>query len=94
MGGVGHICFSVCHPGEMNAGIRPFTDDIRIQCCSGDFGGNPGEFAEFMRNVLEEWYDGARVVTTNNCPPHLPDFYRGSAVRAEKQNTKPSNAGD
>lgn len=88
----GSICFHVFFPGELAAGLRAFNDSVKIACGSGDFGGEPGEFEEFMRQCLADWYD-CSVVISPNCPPHLPDFYRGSAVRTGKhENTQAQTA--
>lgn len=56
------LLFYVNHPGEIGAGIYGFTDMIKIEIESGDPGGEEGEFAEFMREYLSEWFDGAKVV--------------------------------
>jgi hypothetical protein len=53
--------FHIDHPGEMDAGIWYYSDDVEIKVASGDAGGEQGEFAEFMRQALSEWYDGAGV---------------------------------
>ena len=59
----GEFVFVVEHSGEKGAGILPFSDLITIQVASGDPGGDDGEFEEFMRGTLKEWYDGAFVET-------------------------------
>jgi hypothetical protein len=59
----GEFVFVVEHSGERGAGILPFSDTITIQVASGDLGGDDGEFEEFMRGTLKEWYDGAAVYT-------------------------------
>jgi hypothetical protein len=84
------ICFHICYPGELAAGMRAFDDEVSIRCDSGNFGGDEDEFADFMKAVLTEWYDGA-TVTVKQCSPHEPDFYRGSRVRC-KSNTQGSRA--
>jgi len=53
--------FAINCPGERGAGLRPFTDTVTISIESNDPGGVPGEFAEFMRNALAEWYADASV---------------------------------
>ena len=59
----GEFVFVINHPGETGAGILPFSDTITIQVASGDLGGDDGEFEEFVRGTLKEWYDGAIVYT-------------------------------
>ena len=53
--------YEIVHPGERAAGIDAFTDVVTITIESGEPGGEPGEFAQFMRDCLADWYDGARV---------------------------------
>ena len=53
--------FRIIQDSELAAGIRGFVDEVQISCESGDFGGDKQEFAEFMRDCLAEWYDGAKV---------------------------------
>jgi len=55
------LYFDVEHSGELGAGLRPYTDRVVIDVESGDPGGENGEFAEFMREALAEWFDGAGV---------------------------------
>lgn len=55
------LVFDVYFPGEPGAGLNSFSDVITIKCESGDFGGDPGEFEEFIIDALKEWYDGAGV---------------------------------
>lgn len=53
--------YDINEPGERGAGINPFSDTIKIIVDSGNPGGEDGEFAEFMREALAEWYDSASV---------------------------------
>lgn len=53
--------YDIDMPWDESAGLRGFTDRITITVESGDPGGEEGEFAEFMRESLAEWYDGAGV---------------------------------
>ena len=53
--------FDIYVPGEYSAGIRGFTDAITVMVDSGDPGGIPGEFEEFIIEALAEWYDGGVV---------------------------------
>ncbi len=57
----GSASFNVCFAGEIGAGLRSFTDEVTVSCKSGQWGGEPGEFEEYMRDCLKEWYDGAKV---------------------------------
>ena len=62
-------------PSERSAGIIGFTDEIEIKIKSGDPRGEPGEFEEFIKECLAEWYDVIHVYTEkeyqkiikNNC---------------------------
>jgi len=53
-------------PGEMSAGIIGFNDTITVIVDSGDPGGEPGEFEEYIREMLNEWYDGGSVVLVSS----------------------------
>ena len=55
------ISFQVYFPGETGAGLRSFSDVVRITVDSGDAGGDAGEFEEHMLAALGDWYPGARV---------------------------------
>jgi hypothetical protein len=57
----GTFVFNVEMPQELGAGLLGFTDVVTISVESGDPGGEPGEFEEFIRNALREWYDGAGI---------------------------------
>lgn len=51
-------------PSERAAGLPGIDDVITITVDSGDPGGVLGEFEEFMRESLAEWYDtDVRYVT-------------------------------
>lgn len=47
---------------DPSAGEWGFSDNVTVMVSSGNPGGVPGEFEEYMRNVISEWYDGARVI--------------------------------
>lgn len=53
--------FDVFFPGEPDAGLRSFTDIVRVTVDSQDPGGEEGEFMRSVQAFLEEWYDGATV---------------------------------
>jgi len=55
--------FYIEHSGEQNAGINPYSETITMGAESGDYGGEPGEFEEYIKQTLAEWYDGATVMT-------------------------------
>ena len=61
--------FKIQHGGEIDAGIRAYSDRVIVWCESGDWGGDPGEFEEHMRQAIAEWFDGAGVVWCD--PDHL-----------------------
>lgn len=62
------ITFTITHPGEIGAGIRPFTDSATVELLSGHPGGDPGEFEEHLRSALADWFDGATVVLGSPVP--------------------------
>jgi len=53
--------YFIVHPGERAAGIRSYDETVTVIVQSGDPGGEPEEFHEYMRKVLAEWFDGASV---------------------------------
>jgi hypothetical protein len=67
------LTFHIEDGGEYGAGILPFTDEVEITIVSGDPGGEPGDFQEFMRQALLEWYDGAGVETEQEFKERIND---------------------
>ena len=61
------IEYDIIVPSEYSAGIRGYSDTVIINIDSGDPGGEPGEFQEFMRQALLEWYDGGNVTIDRIC---------------------------
>jgi hypothetical protein len=55
------LTFDVEHPGELQAGIRAYSDTVTVTVDSGDPGGSPDEFTEEMQRFLLAWFDGAAV---------------------------------
>ena len=55
------LSFTIHHSGEVEAGLRSFTDEVTVACKSGQWGGEPGEFEAYIRDCLELWYDGTAV---------------------------------
>ena len=64
------LTFDVEHPGELQAGIRAYSDRVTVIVDSGDPGGQRAtnlreetswEFAEEMQRFLLAWFDGAAV---------------------------------
>lgn len=55
------LVFDVRYAGEAGAGLSPYTDSVTVEIESGEPGGEPGEFTEYMRKALEDWFDGATV---------------------------------
>lgn len=43
------------------AGIITHGDTVTVIVDSGNPGGEPGEFEQFMCEALADWYDGAKV---------------------------------
>ena len=56
-----NIKYTIIHNGEPAAGFLPFSDMVTIFVKSGDPGGEDGEFRDYMKQCLAEWYDGAKV---------------------------------
>ena len=63
------IEFEIYHPGEMAAGIFPYEDKVTVTV-EHDPGGEKGEFEEYMRESLAEWFDGAHVSKPEPCGHH------------------------
>lgn len=64
--------FDVYHPGEMEAGIWGYSDAVTVTV-ENDPGGEEGEFEQYMRECLAEWFNGANVtpnVELMGCQPH------------------------
>ena len=74
--GVSEILFRVTCCGDMSAGLRPYNNDVSVWT-SHDPGGEAGEFHEFMRSALGEWFDGAEVLTDD-------EWQRREVVLAER----------
>lgn len=55
------IVLHVNYAGDRAAGLRSMTDTLRIRCESGEWGGSEGEFQDFIKGAISEWYDGAHV---------------------------------
>lgn len=53
--------YRIYFSGELVASFYPFDDDVVITVGSGEPGGEPGEFAEHMRQCLAEWYETNQV---------------------------------
>jgi len=49
--------FRIDHPGEMEAGQSPYTDHVTVIVAEDDSEG----FDDFLKEILEEWYAGAKV---------------------------------
>jgi len=55
------LTFDVEHPGELQDGLRAYSDTVTVTVDSGDPGGSPDEFTEEMQKFLLGWFDGAAV---------------------------------
>jgi len=56
-----NIKFEITHPGDSSAGIHSYSETVNISVESGDPGGEDGDFLQFMRECLSDWFDGAAV---------------------------------
>lgn len=86
------IVFEIDNKGEQAAGILPSWDKITIEVSSGYPGGEPGEFEQYIKESLADWFDGARIsqvmrksrmitntpdkMTTTEAPAHGVDVER------------------
>lgn len=52
--------FEVEFAGEPGAGLNPFSETVTVTVAN-DPGGQAGEFKEFIKDALREWFDGATV---------------------------------
>ena len=57
--------FDIENAGEIGAGLCSYTETVVIDVESGDPGGENGEFMEYMRGALADWFAGSRVEATN-----------------------------
>lgn len=48
--------YEIIAPGEPSAGIPDLYDEVTVLVGSGDPGGDDGEFGEYMRKAIAEWY--------------------------------------
>ena len=57
------FAYKIYFPAKMDTGLISFNDKIVISVENGILGGgrDDGEFVEFMRLALKEWFDGSFV---------------------------------
>jgi len=55
------ITFEIETMDEPAAGIIGAYDQVSLEIESGDPGGEEGEFEEYMRRSLLDWYDGGKI---------------------------------
>lgn len=55
------LIFAVDCPGELAAGISPYTNTVTIMVSYDPGGYEDRDFAKHMRKSLEEWFEGAKV---------------------------------
>lgn len=72
------LTFDVKFYGDKPAGLRAYSDTLRISCESGDFGGAAEEFEGFMLESLKHWYDGASVSLSETVTTKRYDDLKGS----------------
>lgn len=56
------LVFKVNIPPDYSSGLNGVYDTIKVVVDSGDPGGEPGEFTEFMLGCLKDWYDTPNVM--------------------------------
>ena len=59
----GEYVFDIEHTGDFDAGLRPYNDRVTVTVGSGDPGGEPGEFSDYISTCLADWFNGAYVIT-------------------------------
>ena len=62
------LVFDVHNPGDSAAGISPYTDQVTVELASDNPGGESGEFEEYIRGSIAEWFDGAKVQLAPTIP--------------------------
>ena len=55
------ITFDIFQPSDRSAGINQMSDTVHVTIESGDPGGTPGEFEQYLKEALEKWYPDAEV---------------------------------
>ena len=65
-----HIKFHIENHGEPAAGLMPYYDEVTIEV-KYSAGGEDGEFLEYIRESLIEWFDGSAVFTNEEWNLHL-----------------------
>ena len=55
------LTYDIEHPGEPEAGLRAYSEQVTVTVDSGDPGGSPDEFQEHIQQSLSDWFDGAAV---------------------------------
>lgn len=58
------LTFEIYHPGERAAGILSYSETVEINVRHGIPEVHHNEFVECMREALASWYDGARILTS------------------------------
>jgi hypothetical protein len=76
------LTFDIEHPGELGAGLRPYSEQVTVTVDSGDPGGSPDEFQEHIQQSLSDWFDGAAVGLRpkNLRPNRYPTALKGKIV--------------
>ena len=57
------ILYEINNPGDSGAGIFPYYEEVTVEVQSGDPGGDPGEFEDYIKQSLREWFDGSRIIS-------------------------------
>lgn len=56
--------FEINVPDDLAAGLRGFDDVVHVEVASGEPGGDEKEFAAYIKECLEDWYDAGHDVVT------------------------------
>ena len=58
-----NLTIMVNHLGELDAGIMPYSEEVKISIASGDLGGwmHEQEFKSELLSFFRFWYEGAKV---------------------------------
>lgn len=57
-----YLKFDVYHAEDIGAGILGYSNTVTVTV-ENDPGGEKGEFEQYVRDYLAEWFDGAEVTS-------------------------------